>query len=219
MPLHKNNMLFGFADKLTDEQQEYVDAIIDYQCVFVNAPSGTGKTTLAVAIAKVLKRDLTYIFAPVEERKLGFSTGSIEKKESKYIVPLQDALLEIGEIPDRVIDSEDNIENKKNGNVWVKAMSHVFARGTNIKGNKLIILDESQNFTRGELKKILTRVHDDTKIVVMGHDGQCDLDDPRKSGFIPYLEHFKNEPYVRICKLTHNFRGLLATKADALQWD
>jgi len=218
MPLPKNNLFFGFADKLTDEQKDYVNSMIDYQFTIVNAPSGSGKTTLAVACAKLLQMDLIYIFAPVEEKKLGYTPGSVEDKERKYIVPLMDALIEIGEYPERVIVSENNIENVKNGKAWVKPMSHVFARGINIKGNKFVIIDEAQNFTRSDLKKILSRIHDDCKVVMIGHDGQCDLDNPSKSGFIPYLEHFKSEPYVKICKLSHNFRGRLATHADNLKW-
>lgn len=216
MPLPKDHLFFGF--NLTDEQREYVDAIIDYQMVFVNSVSGSGKTTLATACAKLLERELVYIFSPVEEKKLGHTPGTVEDKESKYITPLLDALLEIGEIPERVIAYEDNIENIKNGNAWVKPMSHVFARGINIKGNKLVIIDECQNFTRGDLKKILTRIHDDVKVVVIGHDGQCDLDNPSKSGFIPYLEHYKSEDYVKVCELTRNFRGRLSTHADLLTW-
>ena len=218
MPLPKDNLLFGFAPKLTDEQKEYVDSIFDNQLTIVNAKAGTGKTTLAVACAKVLQRDLIYIFSPVEEKSLGHTPGTIEEKESKYIVPLRDALLEIGEDPDRAIQSETNIENIKNGNAWVKPMSHVFARGINIKGNKMVIIDEAQNFTRGELKKVLTRIHDDVKVVMIGHDGQCDLKNPEKSGFIPYLEHFRNEPYAKVCTLTKNFRGRLANHADELTW-
>lgn len=218
MPLPKDNLLFGFAEKLTDEQKVYIDSIIDNQLTIVNAKAGTGKTTLACMAAKILERDLVYIFSPVEEGALGFTPGTVEEKEAKYIVPLKDALLEMNEVPSKVIESESNIENMKNGNTWVKAMSHVFARGINIKGNKLVVIDEAQNFTRGELKKILSRMHDDVKIVMIGHDGQIDLKDPKKSGFIPYLEHFKDEPYAKVCTLSVNFRGQLANHADTLTW-
>lgn len=218
MPLPKNNLFFGYASKLTNEQKEYVDSIIDNQLTIVNAKAGTGKTTLAVMAARFLERDLVYIFSPVEERALGYTPGSVEEKEAKYIVPLKDALLEIDEEPDRVLVYEDNIDNVKNGNAWVRAMSHTFARGTNIKGNKLVIIDEAQNFTRGELKKGLTRIHDDCKVVIIGHDGQIDLNDPKKSGFIPYLEHFKDEQYAKVCNLNVNFRGMLAQHADELKW-
>lgn len=53
---------------------------------------------------------------------------------------------------------------------------------------------------------------------MIGHDGQCDLDKPSKSGFVPYLRHFKNEPYCHVCSLTKNFRGFISTKADELNW-
>src|SRR5690554_3443741 len=109
MPLHKNNMLFGYADKLTDEQREYVDAIHDYQFVSCNAPSGTGKTTLAVMMAKVLKRDLIYIFSPVEEGRMGFLPGGLQDKEAPYLTPLYDALLEMNENPMKVIETPENM--------------------------------------------------------------------------------------------------------------
>lgn len=215
MPLPKDNLLFGYANKLTNEQKEYVDSIFDNQLTIVNARSGTGKTTLAVACAKIIGKDLLYTFSPVEENSLGFTPGDIEMKESKYFQPLKDALLEIGEQPDKVIVSEDNIENVKNGNTWVEAKSHVFARGTNIK-NKTVIIDEAQNFTESELRKLLTRIHDDCKVIMIGHTGQIDLDRPQDSGFAPYIEHFKKKDYAHVCELNWNFRGRLANDADEL---
>ncbi|MBX4152216.1 PhoH family protein [Paenibacillus lautus] len=217
MPLPKNNMLCGFAPILTSEQRFYVDSIFDNQVTIVNACAGSGKTTLAVACAKVLKRDLIYIFSPVEENVLGYTPGDVFEKEEKYTVPLKDALMKINEDPSTAIVSEDNLQNVKNGKAWVYPMSHVFARGTNIEGNKLVIVDEAQNFTHGELKKILTRIHDDVIVVIIGHEKQCDLADPSKSGFVPYLEFLQDEPYVNVCKLSKNFRGRFATKADQME--
>lgn len=214
MPLPKDSLLFGYAPKLTNEQKVYVDSMFDNQVTIVNAGSGSGKTTLAVAVAKVLKRDLIYIFAPVEENVLGYTPGEVFDKEAKYTVPLKDALYEINEDPDRAIVSKENILNVKNGTAWVTPMSHVFARGTNIKGKKFVIIDEAQNFTKNQLKKVLTRVHDDCIVCIIGHDKQCDLDSPSASGFVPYIEFLKNEDYVRVCELTYNFRGRLATKVD-----
>lgn len=217
MPLPKDNMLFGFKEKLTAEQKEYVNSIFDKSITFVNAPSGSGKTTLAVACARILEKPLIYIFAPVEEKKMGFRPGNQQEKEMEYYQPLKDALLEIGEMPEKVIFSEENIDNVKNGNVWVYPKSHIFARGTNIK-DSTVILAESQNYTKGELKKILTRIHDSCTVIVEGHTGQCDLPDPSNSGFMPYIEHFKNENYVSVCELTVNFRGRISTHADSLNW-
>ncbi|PAV30190.1 phosphate starvation-inducible protein PhoH [Virgibacillus profundi] len=215
MPLPKDNLLFGYANKLTNEQKEYVDSIIDNQLTIVNARSGTGKTTLAVACAKIIGKDLLYVFSPVEENSLGFTPGSVEEKEMKYIQPLKDALIEINEHPDKVIATEENVENVKNGNTWVEAKSHVFARGTNIK-NKTVILDEVQNFTKSELRKLLTRIHDDCTVIMIGHTGQIDLERIQDSGFLPYIEHFKNKDYAHTCELSWNFRGRLANDADEL---
>jgi phosphate starvation-inducible PhoH-like protein len=215
MPLPKNNLLFGFEPKLTKEQREYVNSIFDNQLTIVNARSGTGKTTLAVACAKIIGKPLLYVFSPVEEDSLGFTPGSVEEKEAKYITPLKDALLEINEDPSRVLETEMNLENMKNGNTWVKAQSHVFARGTNIKG-KTVIIDEAQNFTKSELKKILTRIHDNCTVIMIGHIGQIDLDKPQDSGFAPYVEHFRKKDYCHVCELSWNFRGRLANDADEL---
>ena len=216
MPLPEDNLLYGFAPKLTDEQRRYVDSIFDNQLTIVNAKAGTGKTTLAVACAAVIGKPLIYTFAPVEERALGFTPGTQEEKESKYITPLLDALAEINEDPRLALYRESN-PDFMNDQTWIKAMSHVFMRGTNIKDSTLII-DEAANMTRGDLKKVLTRVHDSTKVIMIGHTEQCDLPDPTKSGFAPYIEHFRNEPYAKVVELSKNFRGRLAQKADELTW-
>jgi predicted ribonuclease YlaK len=216
MPLPTNNLLFGFEPKLTDQQRAYVDSIFDNQFTIVNAKSGTGKTTLAVACAKILGKPLIYTFSPVEEGSLGFTPGSVEEKESKYIQPLLDALVEIREDPRFSIKSEKNPDIINEG-AWITAKSHTFVRGTNIKESTLII-DEAQNFTRGELKKLLTRVHDTTTVIMIGHEAQIDLKDPKKSGFKPYIEHFRDEPYCNVVNLTINFRGKMAQHADELSW-
>jgi phosphate starvation-inducible PhoH-like protein len=217
MPLDSNNMLFGYADRLTDEQRDYVDSMVDNRFTIVDANSGSGKTTLAVMVAKLLKKPLVYIFAPVEESQMGFRPGNQKEKEEAYITPLKDALLEMNEFPNKAIYDPENMEAVKKGEAWVYPMSHVFARGINLKG-KTVIIDEAQNFTKSELKKILTRIHDDCTLVMIGHEGQCDLDNPAKSGFIPYLEHYRNEKYVKVCELTKNFRGEVSRHADSLQW-
>ena len=216
MPLPKDNLLYGFADKLTDEQREYVDSIFDNQLTIVNARAGTGKTTLAVAASVILGKPIIYTFAPVQEGSLGFTPGTQEEKEAKYIAPLLDALSEINEDPRLALYRESN-PDFMNEHTWIKAMSHVFMRGTNIKDSTLII-DEAANFTRGDLKKVLTRCHDSTTVIMIGHTEQCDLPNPSKSGFSPYIEHFKDEPYAKFVELKTNFRGKLASRADELSW-
>jgi len=216
MPLPTSAELF-FGLDLTEEQRVYADSIYDNQLTIVNAKSGTGKTTIAVGVAYILEMPLIYTFSPVEEGSIGHTPGTVEEKERKYILPLLDALTEIGVDPRFAIKSENNpdIINEK---AWIEAKSHTFMRGSNIK-DSVVIIDEAQNLTRGELKKILTRVHDSSKVVMIGHTKQIDLRNPAKSGFEPYLEHFRNEPYAKVCELTKNFRGRLAQHADELTWE
>lgn len=223
MPLPENNLLFGFEPRLTAEQREYVDAIFDKQLVMVNAKAGTGKTTLAVACAKIIKKPLTYIFNPVQEASMGFRPGTQSEKESIYYQPLVDALLEINENPTQCIYNEETLANeamrrkvsikRAMDGVWCYPKSPVFLRGTNLK-DMTIIIDECQNFSVQELRKILTRVHDSCKIICIGHSGQIDIP-VSKSGFVPYMEHFKDQPYCKILTLSTNFRGDLANWADA----
>jgi predicted ribonuclease YlaK len=217
MPLPKDTMFFGFAAKLTSEQRIYVDSIFDNRITFVNAKSGTGKTTLAVAAAKLIGKPLVYVFSPVEEGRMGFRPGTQREKEAAYITPLTDALAEIGETPEKAIFNQEDFAAMKRGDHWVYPMSHIFARGINIK-DKTVVISEAQNFTRGELKKLLTRCHDSCSVVVEGSTIQCDLPDAGKSGFAPYIEHFRDEPYANVCELTRNFRGQLAQHADELAW-
>ncbi|WP_123808638.1 PhoH family protein [Abyssicoccus albus] len=216
--IHGNVQLYGLREKMNVGQERYVDSIMSNTITFCNAPAGTGKTTVAVAIAKYLHEKegtgLTYIFAPIQEGSLGHRPGTQEEKESEYKAPLIDALLELGELPDNAIKSESMPKDKQ----WVTAKSHTFMRGTNIK-DQTVIIDEAQNFTRGELKKILTRCHDSCRIIVIGHDGQNDLKNPSKSGFVPYLTHFEPEEYCGVVKLTESYRGEISKKADELRWD
>ena len=212
-----DSMLFGYRDKLTDEQKRYVIAMLTKQITFVNARAGTGKTTLAVAVAALLDKPMYYVFAPVQERTMGYRPGTQEEKESEYITPLKDALLEIGQLPEAAILREMTDGYTPSDSAWVRPMSHVFARGINLK-DCTVIIDEAANLTRGELKKMLTRCHDSCTVIVIGHTGQNDLPRESTSGFAPYIEHFRNEPYAAVCELTINHRGRLANHADELRW-
>jgi phosphate starvation-inducible protein PhoH and related proteins len=220
MPLPKEaEMFYGLGPTLTDEQKEYLDAIFDYQLTICNAKAGTGKTTLAVGCAYILYKlegkPLLYVFNPTEEWRMGFRPGEQREKESAYLGPLKDALKVIGEKPELAIYNEENPEFIRRQS-WVTAMSHTFMRGTNIR-NMTLIIDEVQNFTKNDLRKVLTRVHDDSKVILIGHTGQIDLPKPELSGFAPYIEHFRGKDYVKVCELTVNFRGRLANDADSIE--
>lgn len=212
-----------YGIRLDDEQRKFVDAIWnpDIDIIFCNAKAGTGKTLCAVATANLLYQynlvdGIVYIVSPTQEQRIGFIPGEIENKIFPYTASLYDALIEIGVNPNTAINQND-IMNEKNGTGYIDAISHLYLRGRNIK-NKCVIVEESQNMYKDELKKILTRVDEASKIIVIGHTGQCDLlSHPERSGFANYIEHFRNKERCAVCELNTNHRGWVAEWADELE--
>lgn len=208
--------------ELDDEQLNFAEAIWNPEnlIVFANACAGSGKTTIAVGVANMLVKygfydGIVYVVAPVQEEKSGFLPGDPDQKTQVYATPLYTALIKLGINPYTAVNQE-SISNQKNGTGYIDCVSHLWTRGDTFE-NKIIIVDESQNFYKDELKKVLTRVMDNSKTIVIGHTGQCDLyHNPERSGFAPYIEHFEGEPYAQTCKLTKNYRGKVSTHADAL---
>ena len=207
---------------LDEEQMAFVEAIKDPEksIVFCDAPAGTGKTTLAMGAARLLVQDkrndlegIVYIVSPYGEQKQGYLPGSITEKSEVYYEPAYQAMIEVGMNPNVDVCSE-SMTAKKKGEAYVKLLTHTYLRGTNLQ-KKVVILDESQNYTVAELKKVLTRCHDSCKVIVIGHTGQIDI--RSGSGFARYLEHFKGHEKCSVCKLTTNHRGWLSTYADALE--
>lgn len=219
-PTNVNNRPF-YDLELDSDQISFVNAILnpDTTIVFVNAKAGTGKTTLAMGAANILVKHneyegIVYICSAYGEKNQGYLPGSITEKSEVYFEPAYQAMVECNMNPHTCVNSESMI-NQKYGEAYVTLLTHTFLRGTNLK-KKVIILDEAQNFTLADLKKTLTRCADDCKIICIGHDKQCDLDDPSKSGFIPYLEHFRKHSHCEVCELTINHRGWVSQYADEL---
>lgn len=210
--------MYGYAELLTDEQKVYLDAIEDenVKVIVVDAKAGTGKTTLAVMMAHLRQKGLLYTFNPTEEDKMGFRPGNQNLKESSYLGPLKDALTEMNLVPDKQLFYEDeNGEEYGSDEAWIRAKSHTFVRGTNIK-EVTAILDEAQNWTLKDLKKMISRFHDCAKIIIIGNVGQCDLKNPSQSGFPRVVEFYKTRSYARVVKLTKNFRGIVSQDSENL---
>lgn len=212
MPLPKSADTF-YGLTLTEEQVVYANSIHDQLVTFVQARAGSGKTTIPVGVGLIMKRPVHYIFPTVEEGALGFTTGNVREKESKYLTPLYDAITAIGEQPDKAIVSP---LNEKQGTGWIHAYSHNYMRGGNIK-DALVIIDEAQNLTKKELRKILTRCHDSCHIAIAGDIYQCDLPNPAMSGFLPYLNHYSGTTFTNVVQLTKNFRGVISSHAETLE--
>lgn len=214
---------------LDDQQEAFVNAVLNKNktIVFCNSVAGTGKTTLAMGAANLLVKDkrhnhngIIYIVSPYGEGRQGYLPGDLTEKSEVYFEPAYQAMVEVGLNPNTDIyydpiagkKGSDHF-GKKPGDGFVKLITHTYLRGNNTK-DKVVILDEAQNFTVSELKKVLTRCHDTCKVIVIGHTGQIDI--TGRSGFARYIEHFRGQERAEICKLTTNYRGWLSQFADTL---
>ena len=211
---------YGF--RLDDEQAAFANAIWsnDYDIVFCDSRAGTGKTTIATGAANLLVQHgryegIVYIMSPYGERKQGWLPGSITEKSSVYFEAFYQALVNCNVNINTAINS-DTMVNQKNGTGYITCITDTFLRGTNLD-NCVVIIDEAQNYTAEQLKKVLTRIGSNTKVIVIGHDLQCDLDDRSKSGFLRYIRHFEPCERAAFCVLSHNHRGWISSRADELE--
>ncbi len=164
----------------TVNQQIYLDAIRDSDLTIGIGPAGTGKTYLAVAAAvhllKTGRVSRLILARPAVEagEKLGFLPGGLEAKVNPFLRPLFDALHDMMEYEQirRFIESD-----------VIEVVPLAFMRGRTLN-NAMIICDEAQNTTRGQMKMFLTRMGHGSKMVVTGDITQIDLPDPRASGLI-----------------------------------
>lgn len=215
-PTLRDCPFYGY--KLDPEQQAFAEAIYskDYDIVFCNAPAGTGKNLIAVGTANILVQfgiydEIVYIVSPYAERVQGYLPGDIQTKSAMYYEPLYQALVSCGINPNTAINIDGTTGDKTGG--YISCVTDTFLRGTNLN-NCIVLLDECQNYTVPQLKKTLTRVGSNTKVIVIGHTLQCDID-PSKSGFAAYIEHFRNRDRCAVCTLSVNHRGWISQWADA----
>ncbi|MGE3624915.1 MAG: PhoH family protein [Hyphomicrobiales bacterium] len=162
----------------TTKQSEYIRALDRSELIFATGPAGTGKTYLAVAHAAAALEaaavDRIILSRPAVEagERLGFLPGDMREKVDPYLRPLYDALYDVLG-PDRV---EHGLEN---GAIEIAPLA--FMRGRTLS-NAVIILDEAQNCTPVQMKMFLTRLGDNSKMVVTGDPTQIDLPRGQHSG-------------------------------------
>ena len=217
----EDHIFYGLT--LDEEQKIFRNAIWNPEkiAILCNSKAGTGKTTIALGVANLLVQyglyeKIIYIISPTQEERQGYLPGSQTEKTAPYMQPLIDAALTLGLNPDNTIISDNNIQAQKAGTAYIQFTADTFLRGVNFE-NKVIIIDEAQNFYFNDLKKTLTRIHDNCKVIIIGHTEQCDLyKKPERTGFAPYLEAFKdcNDDKVQVCTLIKNHRGWFSNFCD-----
>ena len=213
-----------YGMELDKEQEYYRDMIWDEskRAVFVNACAGCGKTTIAVLTAALLVKfglydDIVYVVPHAGDAQ-GFLPGTISEKSAVLFEPLYQALITGNYDPLRVLNQDSLALQQKSGEAFVTAITDTYLRGSNIGGDKrtILIIDEAQNATESALRKIGTRACENTKVICIGHDLQCDLPDTKRSGFVRCMNHFDSKMDDRIvaCSLTKNYRGFISTTFD-----
>lgn len=179
-------------------QQSYVAAIRTHDINFGIGPAGTGKTYLAVACAveSLLKDDVERILLvrPAVEagEKLGFLPGDLSQKVDPYLRPLYDALYEMlgVEVVGKLIERQ-----------VIEIAPLAYMRGRTLN-NAYVILDESQNTTREQMKMFLTRIGFGTTAVITGDPTQIDLPRGTASGLRHALEVLDGVPGISFTRFS-----------------
>ena len=162
----------------SEKQKTYVKALRESDVVISSGPAGTGKTFLAVAVALTMllekKIEKIILSRPAVEagERLGFLPGDMREKVDPYLRPLYDSLYDL-------LDFEKIQKKIEVGDIEIAPLA--FMRGRTLK-NSFAILDEAQNATDTQIKMFLTRIGENSKIVVNGDPTQIDLPNKNMSG-------------------------------------
>lgn len=178
-------------------QKKYVDLMKKKTITFGVGPAGTGKTYLAVAIAvnefKAKKVEKIILTRPAVEagEKLGFLPGDLQEKVNPYLRPLYDALQEL-------FGTDTFAKMIERGTIEIAPLAYM--RGRTLS-NAYVILDEAQNTTKEQIKMFLTRLGENSKMVITGDLTQIDLPRGLTSGLKHAIKILKDIDDIGIIKL------------------
>ncbi len=181
----------------TEGQRRYVEAMFTHDLTFCLGPAGTGKTYLAVAVAvNLLKtgrtRRIVLVRPAVEAgEKLGYLPGDLQAKVNPYLRPLFDAMHDM-------MSFEQLKRFMVNDVIEVVPLAYMRGRTLN---HAVIILDEAQNATCSQMLMFLTRLGNESKMIVTGDDSQVDLERGQKSGLVDAVQRLRGEEGIAIIRL------------------
>ncbi len=204
MEMHTEDVLIygtrGAAIKpKTSNQKKFIEAVKGNDVVFAVGPAGTGKTYIAVASAvkalknKEIKRIIITRPAVEAGENLGFLPGDLQEKIDPYLRPVYDAL-------DDMIPSEKLKYYRENRIIEIAPLAYM--RGRTLS-NAFILLDEAQNTTPMQLKMFLTRLGQNSKLIINGDRTQVDLRANQKSGLDDSMDILKNVKGIGFVELDH----------------
>lgn len=189
--IHKVNKTFH---PRTPTQGILVKLLHSKDVVFSYGPAGTGKTFLSVcyAVNQLLNKAISKIILtrPIVEagESLGYLPGDYTQKINPYLIPLFDAL-------NRILTAE--IYMKLNAKNVIEVAPLAYMRGRTFE-NCVVILDEAQNATCGQMKMFLTRLGENAKLIINGDITQIDLPKRTKSGMLEALKVLDGIPEIGI---------------------
>jgi len=184
----------------SERQKKYVRALKESDIVISAGPAGTGKTYLAVAVALTMllekKIDRIILSRPAVEagERLGFLPGDMREKVDPYLRPLYDSLYDL-------LDFEKIQKRIDIGDIEIAPIA--FMRGRTLK-NSFAILDEAQNATDTQIKMFLTRIGENSKIVINGDPSQVDLPNKSLSGLIRSKKLLKHLKEISVVDFDHS---------------
>lgn len=178
-------------------QNNYLQAMAQYDIVISIGPAGTGKTYLAMATAldqlKHKKVSRIILTRPAVEagESLGFLPGDLLAKINPYLRPLYDALYDM-------MDFDEASRYLQRGLIEVAPLAYMRGRTLN---DSFIILDEGQNCTHEQMKMFLTRLGFSSRAVITGDITQTDLPSGKRSGLVEIQNILKNIEGIKFCYL------------------
>ena len=184
----------------SEKQKSYVRALRQSDIIISSGPAGTGKTFLAVAVGLTMllekKIERIILSRPAVEagERLGFLPGDMKEKVDPYLRPLYDSLYDL-------FDFEKIQRMIEIGDIEIAPLA--FMRGRTLK-NSFAILDEAQNATDVQIKMFLTRIGENSKIVVNGDPTQIDLANTKMSGLVRSKELLGHLSEISIVNFNHS---------------